>query len=523
MSNDKFTYTSVGSHVLTISRPGIYLIECWGARGGTGASAGAGGNGGYAAGKIRLKYGEKLYIKVGGIGGYSQNGTASGGFNGGGNGYGSASGEPGCGGGGASDVRVLSDNLYNRIVVAGGGGGGGEDGGDNGGHGGGTNGTNGNGGAPAGTQSSGNSFGTGGSTNRGDGGGGGGGWYGGGCKSSSSVGTDCNGGSGGSGYVLTSSSYKPGGYFSQNKDYYLSEPVLKHGGESMPSTGASGTMVGNNNNGAVKVTICQYLANYCHYAFTSDGKEFYIPNEHFYLEEFDMFEPVDRSFLFEVERNKSKFITDINKMFQTFIPIGEPFYKRFKDKKLKLVKVWAFNSNESGLVYTPDNKLAISYNLTTEALKDTKVELKNEIECPKTVGNYFVQCDVQNNNVRFALLDNHVFYGNEFKIISYEDIEKKGFTFDLIKNKYIDLERFKIVYKFVKTVNESNKLGNLKSTKVIKKIGGISRVLGEDEYDVIYDREIKKSYIRFNKDYKEVLLNKTFKAQCTRVNTLDNF
>ena len=54
-------------------------------------------------------------------------GLAKGGFNGGGDAYGSSTSEPGNGGGGASDVRIGSNSLYARVIVAGGGGGAGED------------------------------------------------------------------------------------------------------------------------------------------------------------------------------------------------------------------------------------------------------------------------------------------------------------------------------------------------------------------------------------------------------------
>ena len=45
-----------------------------------------------------------------------------GGFNGGGFASHESTGEPGNGGGGATDVRIAQDSLYARIIVAGGGG-----------------------------------------------------------------------------------------------------------------------------------------------------------------------------------------------------------------------------------------------------------------------------------------------------------------------------------------------------------------------------------------------------------------
>ena len=86
-----------------------YLLEVWGAQGGNG-----GGRGGYSYGNIYLTKGTILYVYAGGSG-------ASGGFNGGGT---SRVGK----GGGASDIRIGTDSLYSRVIVAGGGGGHGSDG-----------------------------------------------------------------------------------------------------------------------------------------------------------------------------------------------------------------------------------------------------------------------------------------------------------------------------------------------------------------------------------------------------------
>ena len=101
---------------------GYYLVELWGAQGGT-VHAG-GGNGAYTYGDIYLNAGTKFYVYVGGAGSGS-----TGGWNGGGN-----SGNYGGGGGGSTDIRLLptsSTTLWNefeslkaRIMVAAGGGGG---------------------------------------------------------------------------------------------------------------------------------------------------------------------------------------------------------------------------------------------------------------------------------------------------------------------------------------------------------------------------------------------------------------
>jgi hypothetical protein len=221
-------------------------LEVWGAEGGgsniSGNSAsGYGGNGGYARGTRTVVPGDVLNIYVGGYGGSSNSGPAPGGYNGGGSGYASSSGEPGNGGGGATDIRLNGNAFSNRVIVAGGGGGGGEDTGDSFGHGGGLTGVGYS--SYDATQTSagaGGGIGFGATTGMGDGGGGGGGYYGGGTYSSTSIGVDTEGGGGGSGYVGT-----------------LTQTTLIDGSSSMPNP-AGGTMTGRTGNGFARLT---YMMN----------------------------------------------------------------------------------------------------------------------------------------------------------------------------------------------------------------------------------------------------------------------
>ena len=240
--------------------PGTYKLECWGARGGGqqdgNSNAGLGGLGGYSYGNLTLLRPTTLHCYSGGIGSVGYGSLSSGGYNGGGSAWGSSSAEPGCGGGGASDIRINSTSLYARVIVAGGGGGGGEDTSDAVGYGGGTSG--GTGGAAGGGQTSGGDFGQG--RHAYDGGGGGGGWYGGLTVSNltspptSGPGTDNQGGGGGSGYVYTSStaSNYPSGCLLDSK-YYLENAQTIGGNTSFTSpTGSSET--GHSSNGYVRIT-----------------------------------------------------------------------------------------------------------------------------------------------------------------------------------------------------------------------------------------------------------------------------
>ena len=198
-------------HVFDVPLSGVYILEVWGAQGGSATISGTntGGYGGYSIGTTTLTKGEKLYINVGGQGAGnngSSNVNIAGGYNGGG--YGRQNGCRVGGGGGATHIAKVSGvlsslssykdtggtNLSNEILIVSGGGAGAyryNSGGDarnrNGISGGGIQGysthTGGNSGYQ-GTQTGGFGFGTGGflssSVGTGDNkSGGGGGWYGG--------------------------------------------------------------------------------------------------------------------------------------------------------------------------------------------------------------------------------------------------------------------------------------------------------------------------------------------------------
>lgn len=265
-----FNYTGA---VQSVTLPkGIYTLECWGAQGGNrsqdsaSATVTGSGLGGYSIGTLTLTQLTTCYIYVGGQGGMSSstgNVKVEGGFNGGGFASHESTGEPGNGGGGATDVRIAQDSLYARVIVAGGGGGSGEDN-ETGGYGGGETGGAGSGNTSLtqASQTSGgaNSFGFGLGGNTYNGGAGGGGWYGGASRysvSSYSTGDDSEGGGGGSGYVYTSSTAKnyPSGCL-LNSSYYLSAAKTIAGNTSFTSpTGSSET--GHSGNGYCRITVIE--------------------------------------------------------------------------------------------------------------------------------------------------------------------------------------------------------------------------------------------------------------------------
>ena len=116
------SWDTVGENTFVVPQTGYYKIELWGAAGG-GAKR---GKGGYTSGIINLKKDDKLYFYIGGQGGNNNAQTNVGGYNGGGY-SGNCGGVYSYGGGGSTDVRLVSgewDNevsLKSRIMVAAGG------------------------------------------------------------------------------------------------------------------------------------------------------------------------------------------------------------------------------------------------------------------------------------------------------------------------------------------------------------------------------------------------------------------
>ena len=128
---EKYSYTNNESEFIA-PKTGIYLLQVWGASGGTSNNTHVGGYGGYSTGKIKLNKGDKLYINVGGAGsgnGYHQN--QPGGYNGGGKAIINTDGNTRqASGGGATSIAFksgllnsLEQEINSIVIVAGGGGG----------------------------------------------------------------------------------------------------------------------------------------------------------------------------------------------------------------------------------------------------------------------------------------------------------------------------------------------------------------------------------------------------------------
>lgn len=270
-----FDYTGAVQSVTLKS--GTYKLEVWGAQGGVFTSSIV-NRGGYSVGTIELSKDTQMFVYVGGqpvASGTEAGDVNLGGFNGGGSAIVSDYNviTYAQGGGGGTDIRIGTDSLYARVIVAGGGAG--DSGTDSVAelYGGGKNGGGGNDGYFGGTQ---NGSGTASTSSTIKGGfgvganakpsatnynyvasGGGGGWYGG-C--SSTIKSDSNSNycfrcGGGSGYVYTSdnaSNYPSGCLL--NSPYYLTDAETIGGNSEMTEPDGSYSTEGHVGSGYARIT-----------------------------------------------------------------------------------------------------------------------------------------------------------------------------------------------------------------------------------------------------------------------------
>lgn len=262
--NWSFNFVKCSPYTLSLD-PGIYVLEVWGASGGSYKANG--GLGGYSKGTLILNETTEVFVHVGSLGSDTIIGIGGQGCNGGGYGYSSN----GRSGGGATDIRLKYDDINARVIVAGGGGGSAEDATEPGGYGGGENGGNGADAASSAGKGAGQLSETktcadgtstscphglflyGGNATGSNGGGGGGGWFGG----SSSPRTESGGG--GSGYVLTNSSFKPDSYLLKEEKYFLLNVSLIAGNSNFPKPDKTGNETGHKGNGFASITLLREI------------------------------------------------------------------------------------------------------------------------------------------------------------------------------------------------------------------------------------------------------------------------
>ena len=252
---------------------GLYLLEVWGAQGGSDGDF-YGGRGGYSSGILTIKKPTKAFFFIGAEGTRIKKSDSlftDFSFNGGGIGCSDKNNEIiATSGGGGTDIRLINDSLYNRVIVAGGGGGsnkgwdgcfGGAGGGKNGGQGQkcddrapalGTPGTQYEGGTSGESSTNGN-FGSGGNKTDVDGCGGGGGWYGGGTPHGY-----ISAGSGGSGFIYNSENYETAqkSNLTLPREFFLQRAFMISGNNKMPTPSHSiDEEIGHSGNGYIVITI----------------------------------------------------------------------------------------------------------------------------------------------------------------------------------------------------------------------------------------------------------------------------
>ena len=246
---------------------GQYLLETWGAQGGS-IETYQGGRGGYSRGILNLRSNTKAFFYIGAEGVTVQGETKYTGFAFNGGGIGQRDGSNATSGGGGTDIRLVEDSIYNRVIVSGGGGGSSKayDGCD-GGNGGGTSGSIGPkcdnraivGGPGTQTQGgyksgkgTGGSFWSGGNKTDWDGCGGGGGWFGG-CGGDGYV----TSGGGGSGFIFNSTNYAiaKSANLRLSTRYFLKEGYMIIGNETMPTPIDHNMEIGHYGDGVISITF----------------------------------------------------------------------------------------------------------------------------------------------------------------------------------------------------------------------------------------------------------------------------
>lgn len=473
-----FNYTG-GVQSFTAPLNGIYSLKAYGASGGNSAryTSQRGGKGGYASGYIKLLAGQTLFIHVGGQGGdpnAADSTSDGGGYNGGGSlisGQ-SAYGAPG---GGATDFRTSPgtwDNLtglQSRVLVAGGGGGANSRddgyGYGSGGDGGGLVGTDGTtGGQNSGGMSYGYGYGTGGTqTSAGSYR-----WYQNGILKSDSIsggfgagGANTQSGGGGGWYGGAGSGHGGAG---GGSSYY--------GSLSNPTTIAGV----NNGNGKAIITYEDYGM---FYLLKKDG-EYYIPQKAFFDIHNKKFNSVTKEYILNNYMITCPY--DLNK---PFVMNGETFYPS-DILDFSKCQICAFTQ-----LSLDDRKLKMIYEPSNTSLAKTTIKVKDKFT-PFTNNLYNTFIDIVSSDksvVSYKML----FYGygnTEYKnaTLLYQEILKEDFNIWLKLN---------------------NKSSILKSIILYGRT--LTNYIETEDDDYLVQVDFINTYVIFNHDYKEVLINRITK------------
>lgn len=497
-TGDKMFFTCCRKKQTITLAMGVYKFECWGATGGS-RGGGSPSFGGYSSGVLSVYSKTDFNVYVG------QNGS-SGGWNGGGSGPSS-----GNRGGGATDVRIGGDSLYNRFIVAGGGGGGGSPS-YNGGYGGGLTGGSNRGGCGSGgiggTQNSGGSnngvFGYGGSGysgSNGYGGGGGGGWFGGGGVTPDCSYDDDKGGGGGSGYVYTKESFKPVGYLVDM--HYLIDTVLLSGDDKNIPSPSKDDFIKLGTDGLCVITCISTID----YLFIRHLNSFYMPYIEYYDKNTQEFIP---NGIVEIVKdyNENKSGTKLNKKLnEKIITENEEFYPYEKFSNFDI----CYPSSDKNEIIT------IKFN-QKKWLRDKSIIEIRDILLPKDNHTYVI--DLDNTMINFAIKIKEKLYGKDFKEIKMTEINDKGFTGGTLVD--VSDNDFSLFCVFNDTPKNEDEY--FKGFKVLQRDNKELVLLSNEDYTVYENIEKRKVYIKFHKDFKKVYVNKTNNGESMlTINTMEEF
>lgn len=447
-----------------------------------------GGKGAYVKGVVYLKKNEEVILYVGGKGGSARTPYKSGGFNGGGDG--STDGTIfGYGGGGATDVRYKGDYYSNRIIVAGGGGGAdsgadyiqaGRPGSQEDGSGG-DGGFNGHDPKVSGvvavgygaTQHYGAMVGQGEHAINGTASGGGGaGYYGG-----RATNTYCGGGGGGSSYV---------------NDIYVRDKEIQDGV--------------NKGDGKIVITKIAMQDNFNHFTLYSEGN-YYITLNKFYDQTHKKFIPIPIEELSNFDYSDD-FIVDIREVTRGRY-IDDEYVQpleQFRDKDVKIAKIAGYNNKYySNPADVKTDSVNISLRYTKELLKSIMVKIKNKFVQPTSIFKYFMSVN-QTDAIKIGIVYNNFILGKDYKIIQEEEIIDKGFDASDFNDERIKLKDFSMIFVFNRNVFDDS--DELKFVNIIKRDTFLRRIINRKRYNVTYDTNTGKLYIRFLYDSGRIVVNK---------------
>lgn len=468
--------------------------------GGTTYYGSIGGKGGYRSGEIFLRKGDIITVNVGGKGSAATNSNGGAGWNGGGAGK-NGNGKTGYGGGGATDFRLNGNSLSDRILVAGGGGGA--------------------------DDYDGNVIN---SAQDGSGGNGSGASIGGepkidgviqenyGAKAvtgftlgfgENASGTGDLAGGGGGWYGGKATNHNSGGAGGGN-------------GYSIPRVKGVKTNSGvNSGNGVASISLVTPLMNVQYYVVELNG-ELYIPSSKFYDHVSEKFTPLPQGVVFDNSASKDGFILNISDLFRETVINGKKIIPITQFKGGRILKVTANIPKLSNNYDKKHLKLDIKLDFKYEDYEKTTIEIKDKIVFPKNELAYYMSVNnIDGEKIKAGIEYRESLLGEYFKKIKEDEIRPYGIKRKNLESYDIPFNECKVFFKFIDSVADEK--DNLKKLTIKKKVLEDMRVIGEDDVTIRHDVDKDIIFLEVLKQYKEILINKNNYKEIHHQDTLDEF